>query len=425
MTKWSGLAPAVDAHLARWGAIDREWTRINALLRTGGAEHRFTAEHYPHVAAWAQFAKSWGVPDGDGIIQTPIIVDGQTINGREQFGSSRFAMQFGAQLMEKEHRLLTKAETHYVSVEVVHTITVAAEQAEPEPLFDTDIITPYGLAIFEQPIWFPDLHPTTGEIKDWLRVAVRAIGWIPEDVGRIAATYEGGMGDPGPGVMMFLYTTSDDWIDSYKRDVIAAIREGLLTPDDFHGVPADASISDLQTALQPPRQVLGIPRDMLWPVDVCPWRFKTPWKVYAKPDKIGMRDGEIDTVVARQRRWFMTFMRFCWQRIVVSHRQRLTKKASRRIELERKVPPKEYSVLRLRREDERPKGETGTGMPLGYRQLVRRHPRRVYCPSLGPARNPDGSFNEDSHRLMWIDEHWRGPDDGPIGPLHKATSVVR
>ena len=69
--------------------------------------------------------------------------------------------------------------------------------------------------------------------------------------------------------------------------------------------------------------------------------------------------------------------------------------------------------------------ETGTGHKLAYRVQSRGHWRRVHVPTLGPARNEDGSFNDDSHRLKWIMPFWRGPLDGPIGPMHKATVVVR
>lgn len=418
MSRWSGLAPAVDAHLARWAAIDREWTGIHRAARPDGSIG-VPLGRYPNTFAWAEFAKSWGVPDGDGVIQTHVIVDGETINGREQFDANTLSQGMATQLMGKERDMLRRAETHYVSREVIRRITAAALDMEPEPLFDDDLITPYGLAVLEEPIFVPDLHPETGEVTDFLRVAVRAIGWAPESVGRIAAVDDGG--DAGPGVLLFIYTTRDDWTVSFQSDIVRAYERGRVTAADLNA-PEGITADELRERLGPPRSMHGLARDFLWPLDVCPWRLGTPWRA----GRVNMlADGVMDQTVALERQWFLTLMRFCWQRIVVTERQRLSNKASRRIELARGRPATDYSVLRLRRVDERHPQETGTGLPLGYRVLTRGHKRRVWVRSLGPARNPDGSFNEASHRLVWIDEYWRGPEGAPVGPLHKSTVIVR
>lgn len=68
---------------------------------------------------------------------------------------------------------------------------------------------------------------------------------------------------------------------------------------------------------------------------------------------------------------------------------------------------------------------TGMGIPLEHRVKVRGHWRRVYVRSLGPARLEDGTMNPDSHRLTWIESHWRGPEEGQLGAMHSATSVIR
>jgi len=102
MTRSSGLAPAVNAHLMRWADVDQEWTAMHRAKRTSFAPGRQTL-------AWAYFARSWGIPDGDGVIQTPVLVDGATINGREQFSSTELAATLGQQLMEKELHMLTRA----------------------------------------------------------------------------------------------------------------------------------------------------------------------------------------------------------------------------------------------------------------------------------------------------------------------------
>ena len=444
MARWSGLAPAVDAHLARWAAMEKEFEGFlkirQEVLRDGVYQSQVPAVNYPNLVGWAEFAKTWGVPDGDGVIQTPVVVDGATINGREQFTSNEFAQGMAVQLMEKEVHMLRRAETHYVSAPVIRRITVAADEMEPEPLFPTDLITPYGFAVLEEPIVVNDLHPDTGEVSDFLRVAVRAIGWCPEQVGQVldpdlvhipgamVRKDDGRFGNAGPGVMLFIYSTRDDWNASYRDDIVRAVMKGRVDWDTI-GVPPGTAAEEIRARLMPPRSTQSLPHDALWPMDVCPWRFNTPWKV--SPGLAGLVTGEMDSTVALERKWFLTLMRFCWQRLVVAHREKLTKKASKRIELARRRPVGEYSVLRLRRIEDHREKDHGTGPPLMVRQAVRAHWKRVYCPKLGPARNPDGTFNEDSHRLLWMEKggpgiaYWRGPEDGPIGPLHKATTVVR
>ncbi|HEY6416793.1 MAG TPA: hypothetical protein VIX41_11160 [Acidimicrobiales bacterium] len=425
MTRWSGLAPAVDAHLARWARVADECERLERKM-AGRATISYQTENYPIVAAWTVFAQSWGVPQADGTIRQEVTTpDGATINGREQFNPTDLTGTIAAQLIAMERQLLYRAETVYVSAPIVEQVSIAALEMEPEPLFETDLIQPYGLMVLERPIYVPDLHPETGEITDFLYVAIRAVGWMPSRVGRIG----GGKESEENGVMLFLYSTADDWKESYRRDLIQAVRDRKLDLGDltFGKGPTAETLADLERA-EPPRWMARLPRDFLFPSDVCPWRFDTPWEVFPRVGlaREAWEQGYIDSTVAYSRRWFLAIMRFCWQRILVRHRERLSPKAAKRIDpIQRKRPMRDYSVLRLRRAEGQPSHETGTGVPLGYRQLVRRHPRRVWYPSLGPARNPDGSFNEASHRLVWIEQFWRGPEDGQIGPLHKATTVVR
>lgn len=430
MTKWSGLGPAVNSHLARWARVDRELQTLNRLRQQPDASRLIVSgSQHPIMASWAIFARTWGCPQPDGTISHSVVpMDGATINGREQFDHDETTSMVGVKLMDFEHQMLRKAETIYVSAPVMEQVTYSASQMEPEKLFHTDMIAPYGLAIFETPMYVHDLHPETGAITDFLRVGIRAIGWLPADV----ASYSDTQGDydittAKPGIMLYSYTTTDDWMSSYRADLVHALRTGKIDLTDIDtrlvgDLALEEAIEAVSTA-GPPRGALGVPRDLLWPSDVMPWRYNTPWEV--NPDPY-VRAGKIDSVVAYSRRWFLTLMRFAWQRIVVAHREPLTKKAQKRIEgYGRNRPRNDYSVLRLRRVEGTKDYEEGTGQPLAYRRFTRGHWRRVYYPSLGNARNPDGSFNDDSHRLKWIYEYFSGPEDGEIGPLHKGTVIVR
>jgi hypothetical protein len=125
-----------------------------------------------------------------------------------------------------------------------------------------------------------------------------------------------------------------------------------------------------------------------------------------------------------ERRWFLAFMRLCWQEIIVRHPTHASRAETRRW-YRAKKPILDYTVLRLRRVVDPLYKTPGGGVSLDIRIRVRGHWRRQYYPALGHARNPDGTMNPDSHRLIWIEPFWRGPEDAPLGPLHSATSVVR
>ena len=98
--------------------------------------------------------------------------------------------------------------------------------------------------------------------------------------------------------------------------------------------------------------------------------------------------------------------------------------AARRVKLEDGY----VKILRLRRHVEaEARGEKPDSDPLAYdhQWLVRGHPRRQWFPSLGPARNEDGSFNVDSHRLIWIEPFVKGNPYAPLVIGHNVTAVVR
>ena len=415
MAKWSGLAPAVNAHLARWQKVEEESKRLDRVSQRSGPTG-VTSAQFPITANWGIFARSWGLPQADGSVNVPVqITEGATINGREQFQMNKAAEANGIALMRRERATLHDAETVYIAGDIIDRITYAAQDLEPEPLFYTDVFAPIGLAILEKPLLIPDYHPRSGVLTDYLRVAMRAISWGPETIH--AENSEGEM-QPHPGVLMFSYTTNDDWRQTYHADLVKAVRSGQVDPIAA-GMVLDGNevtdITDLHFS-----GASGLGRDMLSPMDVMPWAFGRPWQ--HRPHTT-YEPGTIDSAVAYVRRWFLTLMRFCWQRILVPEHPEMSRKLSKNVVLFKR-PTNQYSVLRLRRTNEKSEA-TGTGAPLTYRQKVRGYWMRAYCATLGPSRLEDGSWNDESHRLVWIPPGWRGPETGEIGALHKATVVVR
>lgn len=438
-SQWSGLAPAVNAHLDRWKRSDKEWVNLERAdarqKRRGSKDSQFelSTERYPIAYMWSVFARSWGLPTPDGGVVTPETgdsVEGMTISGKEQFVATPASARNGMALMEREHRMLNKAETVYVSSEVVDRVTYAAQSIDPEPLHATDLFSPSGLIVMEKPIRLPDYHPATGEMTDYIHVGIRAIGWTPEAV-RIAQPdgYDPVTGavnvmEQRPGTLIYTYTTNADWKATYAADVMRAIRNGQMTQEQARLVLATESGEVIDPDEFAERSVYSMGthsgRDHLVPSDVMAWAFGRNWSSRESLDYV---PGTVDSAVAYMRRWFLTLMRFSWQKLVVPHSPPPSKKLHTRM-VEAKRPKATFSVLRLRRTNA-DTYETGTGQKLTYRVKTRGHWRNVYVPSLGPPKLEDGSYNPDSHRRQWIEAFWRGPLDGPLGPEHKATVIVR
>lgn len=398
MGRWSGLAPAYDAHMARRGLslADHAWVDSQPL---GVA--MFPTGTRRSLAHWLTFARSWGRPR-EGTVEPGLrtadrglaVSEESTISGREQFADTEWTAITALGLLEREAAMLDKATTTYVSARVAAELTVAAELAEPEPLNLTDLHDMYGLAVLEEPLILADLHPTTGRLHPELRMPVRAIGWSLTD------GIDHGPADDrrvGPGVMLWLYTTPDDYAAIYGESLYKLTGERIGP-----------------MALPHKREDLII-------VDVCPWAFGVNWGIRDGADHI---DATVPASVAFARRWFLTLMRFCWQTLLVQEPGQLSRKAAARWEKPaRSRPSNKLTVLRLRRLIGSSGNALGSGEPLDRRVNVKGHWRRQYFPSLGPARL-DGAWNPASHRLIWIDEHDRGPGEDPATNRH-ATVVVR
>ena len=317
--------------------------------------------------------------------------------------------------LRREAEMLSHAETVYVSEEIVDRITYAASQMEPEPLFHTDMFAPYGLIVLEKPIFIPDYHPRTGVLTDYLHVAIRAIGWMPEPA---VHRFEDGEYQPHLGTMLFAYTTNTDWRASYEDELFRAIRQGKVNPKDAGMVLGDGTM--VEQGMMSFTMSHGLSTNLLTPTDVMPWAFGQEW---THKDKAVYEPGVVDSSVAYVRRWFLTLMRFTWQKLLVPERPEFSKKLARTAS-EYNKPDLQWSVLRIRRLAARSE-PTGTGRRLMYRVQTRGYWRQQHYSTLGPSHLEDGTFNPDSHRLKWIAPFWRGPLDGPIGPQHKATVITR
>jgi hypothetical protein len=427
---WSGLGPAVDAYLARWGRADAagpQLRRIERIVNGESSRNGDLAITDDWLTQWMIFGRSYGMPQADGTIASPmtlaghndgasanatlpwaddnrpVYADGATIAGREQLSPVQEgdAAVNGFRLAAREADMLFDAIPHYVSADIVNEVNEAVVTMEPEVLFPTDIITPAGFAVLEVPFLTTDLNPDTGDVAPGVHNAVRAIGWRVND-GIAGWNADTGRYEQRGGVDLFLYTSVGDYLEVY----VPSLREQLAI---------DAAV--------PPGDWRNDVRNLLT-IDVAPWSFGTSWVPRRNADHA---PGTVIHSIGEIRRWFLAFMRLCWQENIIRtrHDDLTDRPTRRRWERERPGTNLDLQVLRLRRNVYPDAAETGTGSPLGYRVKVRGFWRRQWYPSLGQARLPDGSMNPESHRLVWIEEHWRGPEDGDIRSPLKATSVVR
>ena len=425
MTKWSGLAPAVDAHIAHWARADRAKHLIDQAVDNDydmeTSVRAILTNEWLH--RWILFGMSYGVPDANGVPQVivmkrgsdmsvpysdgagrgpmpehtiPVTLDGQTITGREQMDGNAASFGQGISLANRELTMLKKAVSHYVSAEVVHEVNEAARLAHPEPLYETDVFTPFGFAVFEEAVEFHDLDPVSGATAGDLFVHIRAIGWaVTDGIGNLSTN------TMGKGVSVFFYTTRQDYERGYYASMVASGRLPPFTP---------AELDD---------------DDAFIPVEVLPWSFGVPWTTRRET---GFIPGTVPEPIGEQRRWFYAFQRLMWQRIIVAQRAQPHRHEVRRFERTAKRKEiLEYTVLRLRRlVEQRPTDlATGTGRQLDRRVLARGYWMYAHVKSLGPARDAHGVQIPETHRWTWVEPAWRGPEDGPIGAMEHATSVVR
>lgn len=412
-----GPGQALDFHLSMFRRSVREASYFQGRAESEdgffGADPR---EFYGFIR-WVSFANTYSRPamvynaetgelealDTDEV-SISYLVDGRTNGEREvvmtQETVTKEVLTTALTMSRTEEVLLDEARTYYITTEMTELICEAAELAEPEPLFDSDLPSDSGLIVFETPLVMDDLHPDTGEPLGVPVMPVRAMGWRRTMVGKRDAS------GPTEGIVLINYTTSPDY------DAIFVPRVNALGIEAAPGETAE---------------------DDVWPVEYHPWAFGAEWD---QVDKMGLQgQGKIVSPVAYHRRWMLTLFRVMWQRIVHADHWQPTRQVRRGFDRSAKAKPTKldgegYSVLVLRRFQEstpESRGESSdwADWPHPYRIPVSPHWRRQHYPSLGSARLGDGSWNHESHRLVFIARHARGPEHLPIQERHSVTAVVR
>lgn len=405
---WTGPARALQAHLDLFARVDRAHTWI--VAHNNKRASRNAIDHSP--ATLRQRLKLMtSMGDNLGVV----VADGRTVatNPDDLYSVyTQHNVSRGVGLVNMEWEVLNHGETHYISRHVMGMVADAAEQAGDEPLFDTDLPCPEGLMVFEYPLLIPDLHPDTGETVDGLEMPVRAICWGLSD--GIHARKPDGTGDEMdvlPGVFYAMYTDEEAW-----RTIFVPSVQRIL-PDEY-AHHADIYDGD------------DIHADPIWCIDTSGWAFGKHWKrSESNSPRADIEQGEVHRTVSFVRRFILAMFRFEWQRILVPEVHHPSRAEARRaLRAGFKLEDGYVKVIRLRRHVEmEARGETidPDQMAYDHQWVVRGHPRRQWFPSLGPARNDDGTFNDASHRRIWIDPHVKGNPLAPLVFAHTVTAVIR
>lgn len=409
---WSGPERALTEHLKRWKALQREDDVMSRNVAPNGLT-RIATQAAPELTQWIRFAQTYSrpavlanldtgavVPLSDGDPKYGLI-DGRSMAEQEVLLADPLRDQAtvvtATAMFRTELELLDAGQTIYVSSEMKSLVEAAANLAEPEPLFPTDLPGPCGMVVFETPVVFDDLHPTTGELIEKI-LPIRAVAWTQTKVGKRDGS---GMTD---GIVLIAYTDSDSYNQIYGK---AMIDLGLAVQVEPHH------------------------RDTLTPIEYHPWAFGSTWTVSTSQTFERPSEGVLFATVSYQRRFLLSLFRLMWQRITHPEPWHPDRHARKRIlRLKPAMLDGEITVLRLRRFVDQPHSHRNdpddwAEWPYPHRIPVAAHWRRQWFPSLGPARNPDGSFNQDSHRLVFIAEHARGPEHLPILLKHHVSAVVR
>lgn len=415
----SGPAGALELHLRKFSEVHREFQyadRLSGVARGGGFV-TLNGRQAHNLLNWLHFASTYSKPAAqidpetgrlgavdDAGAPAAAFVDGRSNAEQEIILTpetfDRATMLTSVVMAQTEYQMLDRSQTVFLSDAMKALVTEAADLAEPEPLFDSDIPFDAGLIVFETPLLLDDLHPETGDPIGKPVMPVRAIGWS-----RAAVGARDGSGEV-EGIVLINYTDRD----AYNSIFIPAMRE--IVSDEIEAMEADHD-------------------RWMWPIEFHPWAFGSSW---VGIDHLGEQSqGKIVSPVAYNRRWVLSLFRIMWQRIIKpEHWEPTTRKQMDRLPKGRRpmmLDGEGMKVLALRRFVESTERSESAGddvdWPHPYRIPVEPHWRRQHYPSMGPARNEDGSWNQDSHRLVFIARHARGPEHLPLKETHQVVAVVR
>jgi hypothetical protein len=305
--------------------------------------------------------------------------------------------------------------TMFVSAHMVGQLQSLIPSFEDEPLWLTDLPDEKGVVFFEDPV------------RSYLSDKNEADpGWTEGD------------------------STIDYWIKGFayrrvRNSVVEIERNRVHFRINIQAPPNDPAADD--------RRMLAFESNdgiIVWPLFDAGEMFVAAgqWASHGYPPMLpmpfcaipfGPRIDDVDertmTDLYQMRQIIVTLFRLVWQYIPaeMEHFPRAERRRMERIARKHKKLPddgEEIKIRHLRRlevvEEHEPREvDTHHEWVLDHRIVVKGHPRDQWYPSLGPARLPDGSWNPDSHRKIWIEPHERGPEGSPLVLKHALDVVIR
>ena len=292
-----------------------------------------------------------------------------------------------------EEASISTEPTTFVSSDIIDMLTITSETVGSEPLRATDLIAPTGFVYLERPlvVHVPGEHFNTTNPEIGIRgetVGIRAFGWrqgLMQIVSENEAEFR-----TDAGIWIYVYT-------------------------DYGCIRYVSDFPDIRPE---------IPDSVLMLLETTGWSFGADWRPAQDGEK--HHQNEDGTVVAAPdtavlRKFMLSLFRFMWQELLVREKpssgelpRSIRRGATRTLGLEEPI-----TILKLRRTRTSSGATTGDGSRLDHRIVVRGHWRNQWYPSLGPVDSPD------SHRLIWIEPHVKGPEDADFKVKPKATAVVR
>lgn len=376
---------SVEVHVERLNAIERalRWVpqSANRLAGNPDPEPKLTAD---------LLDGKYKIPGNqNSVIDQHILVSDRHVGDYVLRGTDGWEgrMTHAVVMSSFLEEVMLKAEpTTFVGSDIVDLIEIAATSATPEALHHTDLPSPRGFMYFERPI-VTTLHPSEfdEEGEDWT-IGIRAIGW--NDTNTVVDIDGTGTG----GILLYIYT-------------------------DF-GCVRYISNQEVDTVY---------PDNLLVLLDCQGWAYGQKWREGTEGEKTTvMKLGERrvgEEIIATSdiiftRKFITTIFRFMWQELLVTEPSVGLTRAFKRNAKRITGHDDPLCILKLRRHSTGGSGD-GEGSRLDYRTIVRGHWRNQWYPSLGASGDPD------SHRLIWIDPHVRGPEDAPWSRKRKATALVR
>jgi len=317
----------------------------------------------------------WGTPSGQRLAEAYI----QSVVDANPGDEAQVRSIFGP-LDTRARWLLMGADPIWVSPDMMTLIEGAAKTFQPEPLQETDLITPQGFMYLSRPLWMTDIH---GMRMSYRAIAWRTVnydfGWEPEG----PQDYP----HPKPGLLVHLY------------------HDPIRDPDEIDQKTGESGKSAIR--------VIGAQSGGLVITHITPWVFGESYpdaenetnRLAVAADQHGDYHYQEHEAVGlgALARHVQVIWRLMSQTITVRSQARPPRAARKRY-ARAGFPDKHVVVVTLRRAHEGSYQERGDGEPVewSHRWVVSGHWRNQWFPSLS------------AHRQVWISPYIKGPEDAPL-----------